>query len=223
MQGYDSVALNCDAELGGTDQTFNLLAGRRLMSAFKMKPQCAVVMKLLLGSDGKPMGKSLQNFIPISSSNTEMYGQIMSVIDDVIFDYFELVTRVPMKDIEEMREKVRAGENPMIFKKILAEEITSFYHGEEKAKEAAESWSSTFQKGEIPEEMTEVKIKGGETLMEALVRVKEVSSKSDFRRLVEEGAITNLDTQEKITDAQFVPEVGARFKVGRKRFVKITN
>ena len=117
MQGYDSVALKCDVELGATDQTFNLLAGRHIMPHFGVKPQCAVVMKLLLGSDGRPMGKSLKNFIPISSSPNEMYGQIMSIVDEVIFDYFELVTRVPMSEIADMKSKIAKGENPMLFKK----------------------------------------------------------------------------------------------------------
>ncbi|KKR79720.1 MAG: Tyrosine-tRNA ligase [Candidatus Nomurabacteria bacterium GW2011_GWA2_40_9] len=221
MQGYDSVALNCDVELGGTDQTFNLLAGRHLMPTFKQVPQCAVVMKLLLGSDGRPMGKSLKNFIPIGGESIEMYGQIMSVVDDVIFDYFELVTRVPISQIEEMKQKVKIGENPMMFKKILAKNIVSFYHGKKKAKEAEESFIKTFQKGEIPEEMTEVKAKVGEKLLDLLVREKIISSKSDFRRLVEEKAVTNLDTDEKLEDVNIVAVSGMRFRIGKKRFVRI--
>ena len=158
MQGYDSVALKCDVELGGTDQTFNLLAGRHIMPSFGLTPQCAVVMKLLLGSDGRPMGKSLKNFIPISSTNTEMYGQIMSIIDDVIFDYFELVTRVPMEEIKNMKEAVKSGENPMTFKKKLAKEVVTFYHGEKKATEAEKNFANTFQKGEIPDKITEINL-----------------------------------------------------------------
>ncbi len=222
MQGYDSVALDCDVELGGTDQTFNLLAGRRLMSSFDLIPQCAVVLKLLVGSDGRPMGKSLKNFIPISGKSNEMYGQIMSIIDDVIFDYFELVTRVPMSEIEEMKNKVQSGQNPMIFKKRLAKEIVSFYHGEKKAREAEENFSNTFQKKEIPEKMIELKLsREKETLMDLLVQGKIVFSKGDFRRLVNGVAITNLDTNEKIVDVNFIPEIGQKFKIGKKRFVKI--
>ena len=152
MQGYDSVAINCDVELGGTDQIFNLLAGRHIMPSFGLKPQSAVVMKLLTGSDGKPMGKSLKNFIPISSTSNEMYGKIMSIIDDIIFDYLELVTRISMFEINDMRKKVAQGENPMQFKKKLAYEIVSFYHSDVKARKAEEHFSKTFQKKEIPEE-----------------------------------------------------------------------
>src|SRR3989338_3841761 len=112
MQGYDSVVINCDVELGGTDQTFNLLVGRHLMPTFGLAPQSAIAMKLLVGSDGRPMGKSLKNFIPISDNPTEMYGQIMSIVDDVIFDYFELVTRVSIAEINQMRQAAKSGQNP---------------------------------------------------------------------------------------------------------------
>ncbi|PIR68369.1 tyrosine--tRNA ligase [Candidatus Nomurabacteria bacterium CG10_big_fil_rev_8_21_14_0_10_35_16] len=220
MQGYDSVALGCDVELGGTDQTFNLLAGRHIMPSFGQKPQCAIVMKLLLGSDGKPMGKSLKNFIPINAGHNEMYGQVMSIIDDVIFDYFELVTRIPLVEIEKMKQQVAQGENPMIFKKKLAYEIASFYHGNEKARQAEENFSNTFQKGEIPEEIDE--IDGDGSLGATLVSKKIVVSMSDWRRLVDEGAVKKLSKsdEEKITDFKVVATPGV-YKIGKHRFVKI--
>ena len=221
MQGYDSVALKCDVELGGTDQTFNLLAGRHLMPVFGQKPQCAIAMKLLLGSDGRPMGKSLKNFISIAEEPNNMYGNIMSIVDDVIFDYFELVTRIPMDEIAKMKDRVKKGENPMIFKKILAKEVVTFYHGDKKAQEAEEAFSKTFQKGEIPEEMDKVKFKTGESLADSLVEAKVIKSKSDWRRLVDEGAVSELITNTKITDPRFVPKKGQKFKIGKKRFVEI--
>ena len=220
MQGYDSVALKADVEFGGTDQTFNLLAGRRIMSHFGMEPQCAVVMKLLVGSDGKPMGKSLKNFIPISDNPADMYGKIMSVVDEAIFDYFELVTRVPMREIEEMKNKVKNGSNPMEFKKKLAKEIVSFYCGEKAAEKAESNFENTFQKREIPEDMMEVEGEG-KSLMEILAKSKILSSKSEFRRLVEEGAITDLNTEEKISDPNFIPKSSSKFRIGKKKFVKI--
>ncbi|MFA6257600.1 MAG: tyrosine--tRNA ligase [Candidatus Paceibacterota bacterium] len=220
MQGYDSVALNCDVELGGTDQTFNLLAGRHLMPSFKLVPQCAVVMKLLLGSDGRPMGKSLKNFIPISGNAVEMYGQIMSIIDDVIFDYFELVTRVSMEEIEKMKQAVKSGENPMIFKKILAKEIVSFYHGEKKAKEAEENFVNTFAKGGIPDDILEVKAEDGVKLMDVLISGKIVSSKTEFRRLIGEGAITDMEKNEKVNDSES-KVLKTVYKIGKHRFIKI--
>lgn len=221
MQGYDSVALKCDVELGATDQTFNLLAGRKLMEAAGMEPQCAIAMKMLVGSDGRPMGKSLKNFIAINDEPNDMYGKVMSIVDDVIFDYFELVTRVSMDEVAVMKKAVASGENPMQFKKILAKEIVTFYHSLELATEATENWTKTFQQGEIPEDMPEATIGEEKTLMDILVREGVVSSKGDFRRLIEEGAITNLETDEKVTDTAYMPESGARFRIGKKRFMKI--
>ena len=220
MQGYDSVALKCDVELGGTDQTFNLLAGRHIMPSFGVEPQCAVVMKLLLGSDGKPMGKSLKNFIPISSDNIEMYGQIMSIVDDVIFDYFELVTRVPMEEIKEMKEAVSNGKNPIFFKKKLAKEIVSFYHGEKKAKEAEDNFINTFSKGGVPENIPEIDLKEGAKLIDVLLSEKIISSKTEFRRLVSEGAITDMDKNEKVTDVDS-RAIKTVYKIGKHRFLKI--
>lgn len=221
MQGYDSVVLKADVEFGGTDQTFNLLAGRKIMSHFGLEPQCAVVMKLLLGSDGKPMGKSLKNFIPISDSPADMYGQVMSIVDSVIFDYFELITRVPMAEIKKMKEAVSAGQNPMVFKKQLAREIVSFYHGIDRAQEAEKNFVSTFQKRETPEDIMEVSLEEGLPLVDILVLHEIVSSKSDFRRLVKEGAITDLNTGETVRDPLVVPEPGTRFRIGKHRFVRV--
>lgn len=221
MQGYDSVALNCDVELGGTDQTFNLLAGRHLMPSFSLVPQCAVVMKLLVGSDGRPMGKSLKNFIAISDGADEMYGQVMSIVDNAIFDYLELVTRVSMAEIEEMKKKVQSGENPMQFKKILAKEIVSFYHGEKKAEEAEENFANTFQKKEIPKEMQELKCKTGELLSEVLVKNKVLSSKGEWRRLVAGGGVHNLGNNETISDVDLKVTENLTLKIGKKKFLKI--
>jgi len=220
MQGYDSVALKCDVELGGTDQTFNLLAGRQLMPSFGLEPQCAVVMKLLVGSDGRPMGKSLKNFIPISSEAGDMYGQIMSIVDDVIFDYFELVTRVPMDDIEKMKQEIKEGQNPMVFKKKLAKEVVSFYHGENKALEAEENFENTFSKGGVPEDVSEVAVARGTSLVDILIVEQVVISKSEWRRLVSEGAVANTETGKKITDPDFKVEEGT-YKIGKRRFIKI--
>jgi tyrosyl-tRNA synthetase len=217
MQGYDSVVLKCDVELGATDQTFNLLAGRHIMPSFGIKPQCAVVMKLLLGSDGRPMGKSLKNFIPISSTPTEMYGQIMSIVDSIIFDYFELVTRISMDEIEDMKNKVKRGDNPMIFKKRLAKEIVSFYHGEKKAKEAEESFINTFQKKEIPDAE---EIEGKGLLTPILLQVKFLSSNGEAHRLFEAGAIKDMTDNKKMLSTDTIIK-GHVYKIGKHRFIKI--
>ncbi len=220
MQGYDSVVLKCDLELGGTDQTFNLLAGRKLMPLFGVEAQSAIAMKLLLGSDGRPMGKSLENYIPIVASAEDMYGKVMSVIDNVIWDYFELITRVSMAKIEKMKEEVKNGANPMKFKKMLAREIVSFYYGEQKAEETEKSWENVFSKGEIPDEIEE--IKGGGNLGAVLFSKKVVVSMSEWRRLVDEGAVKKLNgkEEEKITDFK-VGAVSGVYKIGKRRFIKI--
>ena len=222
MQGYDSVALKSDVELGGTDQTFNLLAGRHIMPSFGLEPQCAIAMKLLLGSDGRPMGKSLQNFIPIASTNIEMYGQIMSIVDDVIFDYFELVTRVPIEEIKSMKEAMQKGQNPMLFKKKLAKEIVSFYHGIKKAEEAESSFSNTFQKKEIPSEMQEIKASKGDVLSEVLVKNKILSSKGEWRRLVLGKGVHDLNKNNDILDQNIKITEDSTLKIGKKKFVKVS-
>ena len=191
------------------------------MPSFGLAPQNAVVMKLLKCSDGRPMGKSLKNFIPIEDTPNEMYGKIMSIVDDVIFDYFELVTRVPMEQIAEMKNKVKLGQNPMLFKKQLAKEIVSFYHGEKKAHEAEENFSQTFQKGQIPEEMQEVNCKAGELLSEVLVENKILSSKGEWRRLVLGKAVHDLMGGQNITDVDFKTKENLTLKIGKKKFIKI--
>ncbi len=221
MQGYDSVILKCDLELGGTDQTFNLLAGRKLMPLFKIEPQSALVMKLLLGSDGRPMGKSLENYIPINAVAEDMYGKIMSIVDGVIWDYFELVTRVSINEIKNMKLEVENGENPMKFKKVLAKEIVSFYHGEKKAKEAQDNWEKVFSKKEIPEEMEEFFAKKDEVLSDFLVKNKTLNSKGEWRRLVEGRGVHDLEKKENILDFNFKITENIILKIGKKRFLKI--
>lgn len=224
MQGYDSVAIGADIELGATDQTFNILAGRVLTQSMSKKgQQCGITMKLLLGSDGRPMGKSLENYIPLKSLPNDMYGKIMSIADSVMFDYFELITRIPMKEIELMKAKVAAGENPMQFKKILAHDIVSFYYGDDNAKKAAESFTSTFSKKEIPVDAKKIKVKIGAPLVDVLIKNGFVASKSEFRRLVEEGAITfkgHIEEKKIIDPASLVSEPGA-LKIGKRRFLHI--
>lgn len=191
MQGYDSIVLNCDIEFGGTDQTFNLLAGRKLMSAFKQTPQSAVVMKLLTGSDGKPMGKSLKNFIPILDNPNDMYGKIMSIADGIVFEYFELVTRIPMNEIEEMKKSVENGENPMKFKKLLAHNIVELYHGKNLANSAAIHFEKTVQNKEIAEDDVQIiNVSGSMPLLDFLKKSLGAKiSGNEMKRTVEQGGV----------------------------------
>jgi tyrosyl-tRNA synthetase len=224
MQGYDSVALNCDVEFGGTDQTFNLLAGRKIMEAFKLKPQSAVVMRLLTGSDGRAMGKSLKNFIPIMDNPFGMYGKVMSIIDEVLWEYFELVTRVAMSEIEEMKQAVKDGENPMKFKKRLAREIVTFYHSPKDAENAEKTFEETVQRGEMSEELIQkTDIKGKMTIIEFLKQVKngtEVSS-GEMKRIIEQGGVEVNGQKVTNISESIAFETGTVVKFGKRDFIKV--
>lgn len=226
MQGYDSVALNCDVELGGTDQTFNLLAGRRLMEAFNQTPQNAIAMKLLLGSDGRPMGKSLKNFISITENPNDMFGKIMSIVDDVMWDYFELVTRVPMEEVAKMRQAVeKDGENPMNIKKVLARDIVTFYHSIEDALKAEQNFEKVVQNKEVDEE-TIIEVTFSKDPIKVLDMLKQTElgtkhSAGEIKRVVEQGGLEiNGD---KITDfnAEYTPKSGDIIKFGKREFLRI--
>jgi tyrosyl-tRNA synthetase len=222
MQGYDSVALNCDVEFGGTDQTFNLLAGRKLMPVFGQKPQSAVAMELLPGSDGKPMGKSLQNFIPVMDSSKDMYGKLMSITDEVIIDYFELITRVPMDEVKKMKKEMKRGANPMEFKKRLAKEVVTFYHGEKAAQEAEKYFEKTVQMKELPDEMIIVEVGGNATLLDTLkLALGEQKSSSQIKRTIKQGGVEVNGI--KVTDPNQILEnkSGDVIKFGKRTFTKI--
>ncbi len=217
LQAYDSVQLEVDLELGGSDQTFNMLAGRTLLRAMKNKEKFVMTTPLLSDSKGVKIGKSEGNVIGLTDLPSDLFGKIMSLGDDAVIPMFTLLTDVPMEEIDSFDIK----KNPMDLKKRVARTLVAMLNSEEEAKAAEENFSNTFQKGEIPEEMTEIKIVEGESLMDLLVRSEIVDSKSEFRRLVSEHAVTNLETEEKIEDANFIPGSGSRFRVGKKRFIKV--
>lgn len=217
LQAYDSVAMDVDLELGGSDQTFNMLAGRTLMKSMKGKEKFVMTTPLLADAKGVKIGKSEGNVIGLIDEPNDLFGKIMSLGDDAIIPMFTLLSDIPLSEIASFDIKI----DPMILKKRIASTIVSMLYSKEIAKVAEENFVNTFQKGEIPEEMAEVKIHKGEKLMDALVREKVISSKSDFRRLVDEKAVTNLDTDEKLEDVNLIAESGMRFRIGKKRFVKI--
>ena len=221
MQGYDSVAINADIEIGGTDQKFNMLAGRRLQEHFGKEPQSILMLDLIEGLDGRKMSSSWGNTINLTDTPNDMFGKVMSLRDELIIKYFVHVTRIPMERVSEYEAALGRGENPRDAKLDLAQEIVSTYYGKEEAKSAREAFLSTFQKKEIPEDIEEIK---GDGNLGALLKSKEtVSSMNDWRRLVDEGAVKRLGeggAEEKITDPleQATPGV---YKIGKRRFVKI--
>jgi tyrosyl-tRNA synthetase len=212
MQGYDSVAMNVDMEIGGNDQTFNMLVGRTMMKN-RGKEKYVLTTKLLTDPTGKKMGKSEGNMVTLEDSADNMFGKIMSWPDTLMPLAFEICTRVPISQID-------MNQNPRDLKIKLAYEIVKIYHGEKKAKEAEENFENTFSKGGIPEDVLEVSVNDGTKLVDVLLSEKIVSSKTEFRRLIGEGAITDMDKNEKIKDFE-VKALKAVYKIGKHRFIKI--
>ncbi|HEU0086026.1 MAG TPA: tyrosine--tRNA ligase [Candidatus Paceibacterota bacterium] len=230
LQGIDSYVIarifgSCDLEVGGTDQHFNMLMGRDIMKINGIAPQAVISFELLEGLDGKEkMSKSLDNYIGVTDEPGDMYGKVMSIPDTLIEKYFELCTFTPLEEVKNIGKGIKDGSfHPKDVKMNLARQIVEIYHGKEKAEKAEELFVSTFQKGEVPEEMTEVKINENEKLPDALVREGVVSSKTDWRRLIEEGAVTNLNTGEKVIDPNLSVKKGDSFRIGKKRFIKISS
>lgn len=225
MQGYDSVAIKADVELGGTDQKFNLLVGRELQKHFAQKPQIVLTMPLLEGLDGvQKMSKSLGNYVGITDTPQEMFGKIMSVSDDLMWRYFELLSFSPMTEIEGLKNAVKQGKNPRDVKFILAEELVARFHDEAKAVAAREEFIARFQRGAIPDDLSEVTLTSSQeelALSHVLKNSGLVSSTSDALRMIEQGAV-KIDG-EKIVDKKFCVKHGscAVYQVGKRRFAKI--
>ena len=223
MQAYDSVQIHADIELGGTDQTFNILMGRTLQKSVGQEAQIAIFMPLLEGLDGvEKMSKSLGNYIGVDESPEVMFKKTMEVPDNLILRYFELVTDMHPDEIDALSDRLSAGENPRDIKLLLAENITSLYHGAKQAKKAKEYFLSVFSAGKLPEDMPHIACLNGErTLLQLvphLIARGIISSGSEFRRLIKQGGVTM--NEERITDADApltAPETV--LKVGKKNFI----
>jgi tyrosyl-tRNA synthetase len=221
MQGYDSVAINADVELGGTDQRFNLLAGRTLQEYFGQGPQGIVMNPLIIGLDGRKMSSSWGNTVPLTAEPADMYGRVMSMDDGAVIEYFTLCTRVPLDEIAEIRTGLDEGGNPRDAKMRLAREIVTLYHGSDAADAAERTFVETFQKGAVPEDVPAVARNEGERFADALVRVGVVASKSELSRLLAAGAVTDTDTGEKLTELQEDMDAPRTLKVGKRRFARL--
>lgn len=223
MQAYDSVMVKADLECGGTDQTFNLLMGRTLMERLGHEPQDILTTPIIEGTDGKEkMSKSLGNYIGITDPPEDMFGKIMSIKDELIGKYFLLCTDLLEEEINKTEEKMKTGEmNPKDAKIKLAYEIVSIYHGGKEAKKAEEGFRKAFEKGEMPADAPEVAVERGIKLGEAIMRSGLVSSKTELRRLVVSGAISNVLSHEIITDEKTEIQNDLPLRIGKKRFLKI--
>lgn len=223
MQAYDSIALEADIELGGTDQTFNILMGRTLQKTRGQEQQIAMFMPILEGLDGiEKMSKSLGNYIGVNEPANIMFKKVMEVPDELIIKYFELATDEHPDQIEKIKERLNNGENPRDIKLELAKIITALYHSEEELKEAIEFYNTAFSKKEIPDNIPELNFSGNtlKDILDDLLREKYIPSKKEFTRLLSQGGVQlNGD---KINDINIVIKSNDVLKIGKKKFVKLS-
>jgi len=227
LQAYDSVAIKADVEFGGTDQKFNCLVGRELQQMRGQRPQQVFLVPLLIGTDGsQKMSKSLGNYIGVDEPANEIYGKAMSIPDDLIIDYLELVTDVPDEEIAEFKvQMTNQSINPMVIKKRLAQEIVTQFHGTTAAREAEEHFTRVFQKGEIPEEVVLLKtsVRHKSTLTAELTEAGLTKSRSEARRLLAQGAI-EIDGKTITEDLEITKiKKGSIIKVGKRRFARVAD
>ncbi len=232
LQAYDSVAIQADVEFGGTDQKFNCLVGRELQSMAGQTPQQVFLAPLLIGTDGsRKMSKSLGNYIGIAEPPEEIYGKVMSIPDSLILSYFELVTDISNEELEQFRQELdRQTINPMNLKKRLAKEILSQLYDQKAATEAEEHFIRVVQKKKPPEEIKEVRVSfkdlspkqmefTGVDISKLLVVARQVKSRSEANRLIEQGAVS-IDG-EKLTDPTAHIKIGSVIKIGKRRFIRV--
>ena len=219
MQGFDSVNMNTDIELGGTDQKFNLLVGRDLLRQYGKEAQVAITMPIIEGLDGvQKMSKSLGNYVGISESPKDMFGKLMSITDELMFRYYTLLSDMSLKDIEKMNQDIETGDfHPMTAKKNLAREIVSRYHGTKAGIEAEEEFVRVFSNKNIPTDIQEYKIQG--CFLDIILALNFASSKSEARRLAEQGGVHFEN--EKVYDLTLTPEHDGILKVGKRKFAKL--
>ena len=222
MQGYDSIAMDVDGEVGGNDQTFNMLMGRDLIKTLRNKEKFVIATKLLTDSFGKKMGKTEGNMVSLDQTPEDMFGKVMSWSDALIIPGFEIATDVPLFEIKQMEAEISRGSNPKEYKVTLAKEIVKMIHGKEEAEKAAESFVNTFKKGEVPEDVMEIMASHGTHLKDLLVPSKIVESNSEWKRLVEGKAVSVVGSDEIISDPYLKVEKDMTLRIGKKRFVKIT-
>jgi tyrosyl-tRNA synthetase len=228
VQGYDSVALECDVELGGTDQKFNLLVGRDLQREYGQESQIVLTMPLLEGTDGvQKMSKSLGNYIGINDTPGEQFGKIMSISDTMMWRYYELATDVSLREIQALKQDVESGKrHPKDVKENLAETVIELYHGKGAAFEARVEFIRVFSKRETPEDIEVRKMDRGTgpvRLMKFLVTLGLAPSVSEAQRLIESGAVhMNGERVTKIkTEIDLSQPIDATFKVGKRRFLRL--
>jgi tyrosyl-tRNA synthetase len=226
LQAYDSVHLKADVELGGSDQKFNLLMGRELQKDMNMAPQCTLTMPLLVGLDGvKKMSKSAGNYIGIHDSPDDMFGKIMSISDDLMWNYFELLSARPLAEIDAFKEQVKGGANPRDLKILLAKEIITRYHSAEDADAAEASFINRFSKNALPDDIPEVTVnavsEAGILITNLLKEAGLTATTSDARRMIQQKAVKC--NSEPVTDEKMTVPRGSNeiWQVGKRRFARV--
>ncbi len=221
MQAYDSVTMDVDGEIGGNDQTFNMLAGRDLMMKMKHKEKFVLTTKLLADPTGKKMGKTEGNMITLNDSPQNMFGKVMSWPDEMIVLGFELCTPLPLNEIKTVQKRLQQGENPRNLKAELAKNIVSFYHSPQAAEQAEQEFNKIFQAKSTPDNLPQLKLKSGQySIVDLIILAKLAPSKSEAKRLIQQGGVSL--NQQKITDWQtrLQPHDGDILKVGKRKFVE---
>lgn len=218
LQGYDSVKIKADVEIGGFDQLFNIKAGRTVQKKYGQKEQDVMTLSMLSGTDGRKMSSSWGNVISLLDTPNDMFAKMMSVKDELIVDYLTLCTDLPLLEITKMSEEIKSGANPRDIKMKLAREVVRIYHGDELSLKAQDAFINTFQKKEIPDDIEVVSGEGRP--MDVLVTAGAADSVSSARRLFDAGAVTDITEDKKLTQTDKF-ESGHVYKIGKHRFIKI--
>lgn len=225
MQGYDSVVLDVDVEIGGTDQTFNMLAGRTLLKKFKNKEKFIITNSLIEDTKtGKKMSKSEGNYVALDSAADDMFGQVMALSDEFIIPLFTDATFLDQKEVDEILQQLESGQlKQRDAKVLLAKIIVSLYHSVEEGEKVADNFENTFVKGGAPKDVLEVSVERDILMSDVLLKNKIINSKADWKRLVEQGGVSIVESGEKITDSYYkiVLKEGT-YRIGKKRFIKIS-
>lgn len=223
MQGYDSYFLDTDVQIGGTDQTFNMQAGRTLQKDLREKESFIVATEFLMGTDGRKMSKTWNNAIWLTDKPSDMFAKVMAINDDLIIQYFTLATSVPANEFAEIEQKLKAGENPMKIKKQLAYEIVRELYSEEEAKASQEHFEKTVQQKEAPQDIPIYQYIGQQpiNIVDFLIEAELAESKSEAKRVIEQGGVA-IDNQTIFDpNASITPKDGQIVRVGKRRFLKI--
>ena len=225
VQGYDSVALEADVECGGTDQKFNLLVGRELQRAYDQEPQVVLTVPILEGLDGaNKMSKSLNNYIAIDEEPNDMFGKIMSISDELMWRWFELLSFIPEKEIEVLKKQMEEGANPRDIKFLLAEELVDRFHSDGQGSKCKEAFLQRFQKGQIPEDISSltVEIDGDSIPLPNLLKNSEmVSSTSEAMRLIKQGGVKIDSVKVEDPKLEIQKSSEALYQVGKRKFLQI--